>query len=118
MTRALAESVYDPFLIIYDFIFLKSYKEPSSFYITLSCSIITILCSCIYNEVLILYCFGLEHETHYEISYRSKNIEIPNRNEISAGTTDEFDNSNDNNNSNNNSNNNNNDNSNNDNNNN
>ena len=107
MTRALAESVLDPILIIYDNCFFNSYEENSSFIVTLSCSIITIFCSCIYNEVFILYCCGLEHETHYEITYRSKTIEIPNKNEVSAGSTDDFDNSNNisNNNSNNNNNN-------------
>ena len=100
MTRALAESVIDPILIIYDKFFFNSYKGLSSFLVTLACSIITTFCSCVYNEVFILYCFGLEHETHYEITYRSKTIEIPNKNEVSAGTTDDFeaDNSNDNNN--------------------
>ena len=90
MTRALAESVLDPILIIYDFFFFESYKKNSSFYATLSCSIITIFCSCIYNEIFILYCCGLEHETHYEITYRSKTIEIPNKNDVSAGSTDDL----------------------------
>ena len=78
MTRAFAESILDPIFIISDYIFNKeSYKKKYSFIITLSCCIITVLCSCIYNEVFILYCCGLEYETHYEISKRSETIEMP-----------------------------------------
>ena len=78
MTRAFAESILDPIFIISDYIFNKeSYKKKFSFIITFSCCIITVLCSCIYNEVFILYCCGLEYETHYEISNRSETIEMP-----------------------------------------
>ena len=77
MTRALAESILDPIFIIYDFFFNKqSYQSTLSFIVTLSCIIINIICSCIYNEILILYCFDLEYQTHYEISSRSESVEL------------------------------------------
>ena len=77
MTRALAESILDPILIIYDFCFnKKSYQSNFSFTVTLSCNIINIICSCIYNEVFILYCYELEYDTHYEIANRAKIIEL------------------------------------------
>ena len=84
MTRALAESVLDPIFIIYDKC-SGNYKSTFSFIVTLSCSIITIFCGCIYNEILIFYCCGLEYETHYEISYRSESIELPSTSLIIEG---------------------------------
>ena len=90
MTRALAESVLDPIFIIYDKC-NGNYKSTFSFIVTLSCSIITILISCIYNEVFILYCCGLEYETHYEIALRSKSIELNNSNDVSERTSNEVD---------------------------
>lgn len=71
MTRALAESILDPFFIIYGY--LKSSDQDQkipkliSFIITLFCSFIMVFCSCIYNEVFVLYCFGLEKNTHLYI---------------------------------------------------
>ena len=91
MTRALAESVLDPIFITYDYFLKKSYKENFSFIITLSCSIITILISCIYNEIFIFYCCELEYETHYEISIRSKSIELSNSNNVSERTSNGVD---------------------------
>ena len=77
MTRALAESVLDPALILYGCIKSEE-KENIYFIITLICSFIMVFCSCIYNEFLILYCFNLEYETYDEITKRSNS-----KNEIS-----------------------------------
>ena len=70
MTRALAESILDPFFIIYGY-FQSPINDESkkiskfiSFIITLICSFIMVFCSCIYNEIFVLYCFGLEKNTH------------------------------------------------------
>ena len=86
-TRALAESVLDPVLIFYDF-WSGNYKDLFSFIVTISCTIIMLICSCIYNEIFILYCFGLEYDTHYEIDHRSKFHELPS---IHGRITDDFD---------------------------
>ena len=70
MTRALAESILDPFFILYGY-FQSPINDESkkiskfiSFIITLICSFIMVFCSCIYNEIFVLYCFGLEKNTH------------------------------------------------------
>ena len=80
MTRALAESILDPFFIIYGYFDNKSGKKSGEFFnmaifiTTLSCSIIMIFCSCVYNEVFVLYCFGLEKKTHLAVSnYNNSN---------------------------------------------
>ena len=86
MTRALAESILDPIITIYYFFFeIKDDKYTQEFWISFIinfiCSIIMALCSCIYNEFIILYYCGLEHETFFEIRNRSINIELNNGNE-------------------------------------
>ena len=70
MTRALAESILDPFFILYGY-FQSPINDESkkiskfiSFIITLICSFIMVFCSCIYNEIFVLYCFGFEKNTH------------------------------------------------------
>ena len=79
MTRALAESILDPLFIISGFIQNdddKNWKNWINFITSLVCSIIMVFCSCIYNEVFVLYCCGLEHNTHLEASYKTTNIEL------------------------------------------
>lgn len=81
MTRALFESILDPFFIIYGFSQDKNKEDKNSlilFIVTLICSIIMVFCSCIYNEIFILYCCGLERETYHEITSRSYTLEMIN----------------------------------------
>ena len=78
MTRALFESILDPFFIIYGFSQEKKgnkEKNMISFIVTLICSIIMVFCSCIYNEIFVLFCFGLEEDTHLHVS-KVKNLEL------------------------------------------
>ena len=74
MTRALCESIFDPFLVVY-YIFRDIDIQDLNFWIyfgvILFASIIMPISSCIYNEFFVLYCCGLEHETHLEITKRS-----------------------------------------------
>jgi hypothetical protein len=75
MTRALAESILDPIIIVYymfdhEQIKNESYNFRVFFGIILICSIIMPFSSCVYNEFIILFCCGLEHETHIEITRR------------------------------------------------
>lgn len=71
MTRALAESLWDPFFIIYkDFIIKNPYKKMHSI-LALILSFIMVFCSCVYNELIVLYCFGMEYETYIEVNRRS-----------------------------------------------
>ena len=87
MTRALAESILDPIFIISGFCQndkKKNWKIWSSFITSFVCSIIMVFCSCVYNEVFVLYCCGLEHNTHLEASYKSTSIELASDSERSS----------------------------------
>ena len=82
MARTLTDCILNPIFITYYFFFGEDFKsgkeeKKSTYYfaINLFMSIITVLCSCIYNELFVLYCFNLEYNTHFEISKRAKKIE-------------------------------------------
>jgi hypothetical protein len=69
MTRALAESIIDPFVFIYN-----SFREnniEASIIIILIFLLIASFMSFIYNDFIILYCCGLEYNTHLEIQKRT-----------------------------------------------
>jgi len=69
MTRALAESIIDPF----DFIYLITKGEVNLFqYIPITIALFFIsFFSFVYNDFIVLYCFGLEYNTHLEIQKRA-----------------------------------------------
>ena len=75
MTRALAESILDPFIVVY-YMFNDdgNSNKYSNFWVycgvIILCSIIMPFSSCLYNEFIVLFCCGLEHETHIEIIRR------------------------------------------------
>ena len=80
MTRTLADSILDPLLIIYYYFFDDDFKVDGKrniayFIINLATSIIMVFCSCVYNELIILFCCKLEYDTHHEVSIRAKDIE-------------------------------------------
>ena len=80
MTRTLADSILDPFLIIYYYFIDKDFKVDgvqniAYFIINLATSIIMVFCSCVYNELIVLFCCKLEYDTHHEVSIRAKDIE-------------------------------------------
>jgi len=35
-----------------------------------------VFCSCIYNEIFVLYCFGLEKSTHLNIINSKENLDV------------------------------------------
>ena len=77
MTRALTECVLDPFLSL--IVILKKYNiEEENFTVFLSINIICLFIntffSLVYNDFIVLYCCGLEHETYLEITSRSSLI--------------------------------------------
>ena len=78
MTRSLSESVIDPFLIIFGFITNGMEINKSKLYIIgiTIFSLIMVFSSCVYNEIFVLYCCGLQHNTHFEISKRAKSMEL------------------------------------------
>jgi hypothetical protein len=66
MTRILAQSILDPYFIIIE----KNNYENTLYFVTiLIFSFVMIFCSCIYNEVFVLYVCGLEKDTHLEIAH-------------------------------------------------
>jgi drug/metabolite transporter (DMT)-like permease len=73
MTRALAESIIDPFDFIY--LVLKEIivkNEVNYHYIAISIALCVIsFLSFVYNDFIVLYCFGLEYNTHLEIQNRA-----------------------------------------------
>ena len=79
MVRNLTDNVLTPlylifyFLVGYDF---QSEKKPNYLYFTINLilSIIISICSCIYGEFIILFCCGLEKNTHDQISKRAKSL--------------------------------------------
>ena len=74
MTRALAESILDPFILLYHF-FLneKNLNNYVYFSLIIFCLTINALCSLIYNDFIVLYCCGMEHNTYLEINNRLLN---------------------------------------------
>ena len=79
MTRILAQSILDPIYIIYGAIKDKDKEEKidtSQFIVILVFSFIMIFCSCIYNEIFVLYFCGLEKDTHLAVAPSSENYEL------------------------------------------
>ena len=92
MTRALAETIIDP-IIVFVLYFLKDdQKKEHIWYISINllCLILIVFCSFVYNDFIILYCFGLEHDTYTEITKRANEI-----NNIILGEDNDNDNDND-----------------------
>ena len=73
MSRALAESVVDPFLIIFESLeFGEKVEIKRSIIGTLISIVIIIFCCCVYNDAIILYCCNMEYFTYSEIAKRAK----------------------------------------------
>ena len=78
ITRSLTDSIFDPLLILYYYIFENDFylkdKDIQSdlyFFINLIISIIFVFFGCVYNEVFILFCYGLAYNTYDQISKRA-----------------------------------------------
>ena len=77
ITLSLAYCFLDPLLITIRIKGIKKYfplndQRNIYFIINLVFSILIVFFGCVYNEVFVLFCFGLEHDTHHEICRRSK----------------------------------------------
>ena len=75
-TKALADYIFVPFLIIYIFFFYEDFTVKNKkiyyyFIINLILSFIILICGLIYNEFIILFCCNLEYDTHYEVTKRA-----------------------------------------------
>ena len=72
MARSLMDYFMGPFFIIYFFIKENDFnKDYSYFFISLFLSLIVDFFSCVYNEYIIIFCCGLEHNTKDIIIERS-----------------------------------------------
>ena len=76
MAKSLPAYFLNPIFLIYYFIYEKDFTvkgNKSYFYLIINIfiSLVIDFLACIYNEIFILYCFGLEHGTHQDISHRA-----------------------------------------------
>ena len=88
ITLSLAYCFLDPILITIrlkekDKYFPLNDKRNIYFIVNLVFSILIVFFGCVYNEVFVLFCFGLEHDTHREICTRSQSEEISNNEDFS-----------------------------------
>ncbi len=78
MASTFMDFILNPLYIIIYFNNNFLYKEKKNFtyfIINLIISLIVSFCGCVYNEFLILFCCGLERDTHNQVALRA-NIEI------------------------------------------
>ena len=81
MTRALTESIADPFELIFgSMIKVEDYEKEIGnrilYYFLISVCVFAIFfLSLVYNDFIVLYCCGLEYNTHLEINNRSISYE-------------------------------------------
>ena len=92
MTKSLSDYFLNPILIFYYYIWDDDFNNGEGqnltlFIINVILSIVIVLCGCIYNEILVLFCFNLEYNTHRQVSIRAINIE--NEEEESSEDDDE-----------------------------
>jgi len=76
MALALAQYFFNPIYIIFTLIIEEDFKSKRGnrylfFSINLILTIIISLCGCVYNEFIILFFCGLQHETYKEIASRA-----------------------------------------------
>ena len=74
MSRALFESTLDPFVFIYNFLTQNTDNQLKGkwIYFSLVLFSLTVIAffSLVYNDFIIFYCCGLEHNTYSEINHR------------------------------------------------
>jgi len=82
MAKTLTDYILNPLFIIYYFIFEDDFiggkqnkKDIFYFVLNLILSIVIVFCGCIYNELLVLFCYNLEHDTHRQVSIRAETLE-------------------------------------------
>lgn len=88
MTRILAQSILDPYFIING---RHNFGSDTSFALILFFSFVMIFCSCVYNEVFVLYCFGLEKNTHLEIAKNTDRLMLEENNTLDSNILEEKD---------------------------
>ena len=77
MIRNLTDNVLTPFYLIFYFCIGSDFQyEGDNFSINLILSIIISICSFIYCEFIVLFCCGLEKNTHDQISKRAETFGV------------------------------------------
>ena len=80
ITKSLADSILEPFIIIYYFYFPEKdeveFQNKFHFIINFILSSILDFCACIYNEFFVLFCCKLGENTYLEVSKRAKIKEL------------------------------------------
>ena len=81
MVTTLADYILNPLYLIYYFGALSDFKKNGKlgivyFVLNIIISLIISFFGCVYNEFIILFCCGLERDTHEQISKRA-DIKIP-----------------------------------------
>ena len=77
ITRSLTDSILDPLLITYYYIWENDFQDKTGnknlgfFLINFFFTSFYVFFGCVYNEVLVLLCCKLGHDTHYKISRRA-----------------------------------------------
>ena len=77
MTTTFMDYILNPFYLVYYYISGSDFisygkKNVAYFLINLIISVIMSFCGGVYNEFLILFCCGLERDTHRQVTQRSK----------------------------------------------
>lgn len=80
ITRTLTDCILDPIILIFYFLFEEDFKNQGEgnilfFIINIIASFLIVFCSCVYNELFVIFCCNLEHDTYYQISKRASIIE-------------------------------------------
>ena len=74
MARSLVDYLLNPIINIYTFFALGDFYYNVAYFIIIEIiSIVISFFGCVFNEYIILYCFGLERETQDKIAERAKN---------------------------------------------
>ena len=101
MSRALFESAIDPILYLYNNLTIKNKEEYEGFWIYFGiiffCLIVISIFSLIYNDLIVLYCCGLEYNTYYGITnrlYSEKQTNFYDDNDSSSSDEEKDDNEN------------------------
>ena len=74
MARSLVDYLLNPIINIYSFFATEAFYHNVAYFIIIEIiSIVISFFGCVFNEYIILYCFGLERETQDKIAERAKN---------------------------------------------
>ena len=78
MARVFSDYFLNPFYLIFYFLVENDFKADTNikigfyFGINIFLSIVNCFCGLVFNELLILFCCGLERNTHHQVSLRAK----------------------------------------------